>query len=104
MVLTITTVTYGVHSITKINSYLLGDFKGHEAYRDFLTEKGFKIGKIDSTLFTKRVFNYIFVCQIYVDGIIFGSTNKSLCDEFSKLMTKRFEMSMMRELTFFLGF
>jgi hypothetical protein len=46
----------------------------------------------------------LFVIQIYVDDIIFDSTNKSFCDEFSKIMTDRFEMSMMRVLTFFLGF
>ena len=40
--------------------------------------------------------------QIYVD-IIFGSTNASLCKEFSKLMQDEFEMSMMGELKFFLG-
>ena len=44
------------------------------------------------------------MCQIYVDDIIFGSTNKTWCDDFSRIMTKRFEMSMMGELTFFLGF
>jgi hypothetical protein len=46
----------------------------------------------------------LFICQIYVDDIIFGSTNKSFCEEFSKIMTNRFEMSMMGLLTFFLGF
>jgi hypothetical protein len=46
----------------------------------------------------------LFVCQIYVDDIIFGSTNKSFCDEFSKIMTGRFEMSIMGVLTFFLRF
>jgi hypothetical protein len=46
----------------------------------------------------------LFVCQIYVDDIIFGSTNKSFCDEFSKIMTDKFEMSMMGVLTFFLEF
>jgi hypothetical protein len=46
----------------------------------------------------------LFVCQIYVDDIIFGSTNKSFCDEFIKIMTDRFEMSMMVVLTFFHGF
>jgi hypothetical protein len=46
----------------------------------------------------------LFVCQIYIDDIIFGSTNKSFCDEFSKIMIDRFEMFMMRVLTFFLGF
>jgi hypothetical protein len=45
----------------------------------------------------------LFVCQIYVDDVIFGSTNKSFCDESSKIMIDRFEMSMM-ELTFFLDF
>jgi hypothetical protein len=46
----------------------------------------------------------LFVFQIYVDDIIFGSTNKLFCDEFSKIMTDRFEMSMIGVLTFFLGF
>jgi hypothetical protein len=47
---------------------------------------------------------YLFVWQIYFDDIIFGSTNKSFYDEFSKIMTDRFEMPMIRVLTFFLGF
>ncbi|KAK1681680.1 hypothetical protein QYE76_042528 [Lolium multiflorum] len=46
----------------------------------------------------------LFICQIYVDDIIFGSTNKAFNEEFSKLMTNKFEMSMMGELRFFLGF
>jgi hypothetical protein len=46
----------------------------------------------------------LFICQIYVADIIFGSTNKLFCDEFSKIMTDRFKMSMMEVLTFFLGF
>jgi hypothetical protein len=46
----------------------------------------------------------LFVCQIYVDDIIFGSTNKSFCDGFSKIMADRFEMSIMGVLTSFLGF
>jgi hypothetical protein len=66
--------------------------------------KGFEIGKADPTLFTRKVDKEIFVCQIYVDDIIFGSTNQSWCEDFSRIMTKRFEMSMMGELTFFLGF
>jgi hypothetical protein len=44
------------------------------------------------------------VYQIYVDGIIFGSTDQKSCEEFSRLMVQKFEMSMMGELTFFLGF
>ncbi|GJR74609.1 putative ribonuclease H-like domain-containing protein [Tanacetum coccineum] len=40
---------------------------------------------------------------VYVDDIIFGSTNKELCTEFEKLMHDKFQMSSMRELNFFLG-
>ena len=43
------------------------------------------------------------IVQIYIDDIIFGATNEDLCIEFSKLMQSEFEMSMMGELTFFLG-
>jgi hypothetical protein len=46
----------------------------------------------------------LFICQIYVDDIIFGYTNKSTCEEFSRIMIKKFEMSMMGELKYFLGF
>ena len=43
------------------------------------------------------------IVQVYVDDIIFGSTNLNLCQDFSKLMQGEFEMSMMGELTYFLG-
>jgi hypothetical protein len=76
----------------------------YECLRDFLIKNGFRIGKSDSTLFTRKIGKDLFVCQIYVDDIIFGSTNKFFCDEFSKIMTDRFEMSMMGVLTFFLEF
>ena len=69
-----------------------------------MLKQGFEIGKADTTLFTRKIKNDIFVCQIYVDDIIFGSTNQTFCEEFSRIMTKRFEMSRMGELTFFLGF
>src|SRR6266542_250840 len=76
----------------------------YERLSDFLEEKGFKIGRVDTTLFTKTIGNDLFICQIYVDDIIFGSTNNVLCDEFSKMMSEEFEMSMIGELTMFLGF
>ena len=75
----------------------------YECLRNFLLKNGFEIGKADTTLFTKKFKSDLFICQIYVDDIIFGSTNASFCEEFSSIMTKRFEMSMMGELTFFLG-
>ncbi|GKD63602.1 putative ribonuclease H-like domain-containing protein, partial [Tanacetum coccineum] len=60
-------------------------------------------GKIDKTLFIRRDKGDILLVQVYVDDIIFGSTKKSLCTEFEKMMHKKFQMSSMGELTFFLG-
>jgi hypothetical protein len=76
----------------------------YECLRDFLIANGFKVGKADPTLFTKTIAKDLFICQIYVDDIIFGSTNKSSCEEFSRIMIQKFEMSMMGELKYFLGF
>ena len=59
---------------------------------------------VDTTIFIKKVDKDILFVQIYVDDTIFGSTNGNLCEEFSRTMQKEFEMSMMGELTFFLGF
>ncbi|GJU92039.1 putative ribonuclease H-like domain-containing protein [Tanacetum coccineum] len=59
--------------------------------------------QIDKTLFIKRVNDDILLVQVYVDDIIFGSTKKSLCIDFEQIMHKRFQMSSMGELTFFLG-
>ncbi|GJU89171.1 putative ribonuclease H-like domain-containing protein [Tanacetum coccineum] len=59
--------------------------------------------KIDKTLFIRRDKGDILLVQVYVDDIIFGSTKKSLCTEFEKMMHKKFQMSSMGELTFFLG-
>jgi hypothetical protein len=76
----------------------------YECLKDFLLKQGFEIGKANATLFTRKVDGHIFVCQIYVDDIIFHSTNETFCEDFSRVMTKRFKMSMMGELKFFLGF
>nr|GEX56282.1 hypothetical protein [Tanacetum cinerariifolium] len=62
-----------------------------------------KRGKIDQTLFTKKQKGDILLVQVYVDDIIFGSTNKDLRKDFEKLMKDKFQMSSMGELTFFLG-
>jgi hypothetical protein len=53
---------------------------------------------------SKALNGEFFICQVYVDEIIFGSTNEDYCKEFGELMSKEFEMSMIGELTFFLGF
>jgi hypothetical protein len=76
----------------------------YECLKDFLIANAFKVGKADPTLFTKTCDGDLFVCQIYVDDIIFGSTNQKSCEEFSRVMMQKFEMSMMGELNYFLGF
>ncbi|GJR38406.1 uncharacterized mitochondrial protein-like protein [Tanacetum coccineum] len=84
---------YGLHQAPKawyetLSTYLLGN--------------GFQRGKIDKTLFIRRDKGDILLVQVYVDDIIFGSTKKSLCIEFEKMMHKKFQMSSTVELTFFL--
>jgi hypothetical protein len=61
------------------------------------------MGKVNTTLFTKKIGKDLFMLQIYIDDIIFGSTNQDYCDEFREMMTKEFEMSMIGELSYFLG-
>ena len=75
----------------------------YERLSSFLIENGFSRGKIDTTLFTKEKDSELLIIQIYVDDIIFGSTNESLCQEFSQVMQGEFEMSLMGELNYFLG-
>ncbi|GKE42947.1 putative ribonuclease H-like domain-containing protein, partial [Tanacetum coccineum] len=69
----------------------------------YLLENGFRRGTIDKTLFIKNDKGDILLVQVYVNDIIFGSTKKSLCVEFELMMHKRFQMSSMEGLTFFLG-
>jgi len=54
-------------------------------------------------LFIKKAGTNIILVQIYVDDIVFGSSNVKLCEDFVKAMQGEFEMSMMGELSFFLG-
>jgi hypothetical protein len=75
----------------------------YERLSGLLVKQGFKIGRVDTTLFTKEVNGELFICQIYVDDIIFGSTNDALSHEFATMMSREFEMSMIGELNFFLG-
>uniref|UniRef100_A0A8R7UGR0 Reverse transcriptase Ty1/copia-type domain-containing protein n=2 Tax=Triticum urartu TaxID=4572 RepID=A0A8R7UGR0_TRIUA len=75
----------------------------YDRLKGFLIKKGFKMGEADKTLFTLRHHNELLLVQIYVDDIIFGGSSNALCAKFSKDMSDEFEMSMMGELSFFLG-
>ncbi|GKC79699.1 putative ribonuclease H-like domain-containing protein, partial [Tanacetum coccineum] len=69
----------------------------------FLLENDFRRCTLDKTLFIKKNKSDIMLVQVYVDDIIFGSTTQSMYTEFEDCMHKRFQMSSMGELTFFLG-
>ena len=75
----------------------------YDTLSEFLIENGFSRGVVDKTLFYKLHKDNLILVQVYVDDIIFGSTNDDLCKRFAKLMQSRYEMSMMGELTYFLG-
>ncbi|GJT87623.1 retrovirus-related pol polyprotein from transposon TNT 1-94 [Tanacetum coccineum] len=75
----------------------------YDKLSNFLVSKGFSKCSIDSNLFITKKREDILLVQIYVDDIIFGSTNPKLSKRFEKLMQNKFEMSMMGELKFFLG-
>ena len=67
----------------------------YDTLLEFLLKYGFTRGIIDKTLFYKKHDEDMILFQIYVDDIIFGSTNEKFCQRFSKLMQSEYEMSMM---------
>ena len=93
--------------IFKLNKVLYGLKQALRAQYDrlnkFLLNNDFFRGSVDTTLFLKRKKLDLLVVQIYVDDIIFGSTNENSYQGFAKLMQDKFKMSMMGELIFFLG-
>ena len=75
----------------------------YDTLSHFLIEDHFIRGTIDKTLFHRNFNGFSILVQLYVDNIIFGSTYEKLCSKFAKLMQNKYEMSMMNELTYFLG-
>jgi FtsZ-interacting cell division protein YlmF len=69
----------------------------------YLQDKGFKRGTIDNNLYIKTEGDDLLIVLVYVDDIIFGSNNASLVQWFASAMQSEFEMSMIGELSFFLG-
>jgi hypothetical protein len=75
----------------------------YDRIKTFLLEHGYVIGSVDKTIFTlNHVIDFLLV-QIYVDDIIFSGSSHTLVSRFQKMMENVFQMSMMGELTFFLG-
>ena len=93
--------------VLRLKKALCGLKQAPRAWYDHLTtyllDHGFKRGQADRTLFVKRDEKYLFVAQVYVDDIVFGSTIDHLAHEFSEEMKRGFEMSVVGELNYFLG-
>nr|GEU76534.1 hypothetical protein [Tanacetum cinerariifolium] len=91
----------------KLKKALYGLKQAPRAWYDmlssFLISQQFSKCAVDPTLFTWHVGNDLLLVQIYVDDIIFASTNTAMCDEFANQMTNKFKMSMMGQMSFFLG-
>ncbi|GJY45850.1 putative ribonuclease H-like domain-containing protein [Tanacetum coccineum] len=62
----------------------------YKTLANYLLGNRFKRGKIDQTLFIKKQKGDILLVQVYVDDIIFGSTNKELCTAFEILTLQEF--------------
>nr|GEX61743.1 retrovirus-related Pol polyprotein from transposon TNT 1-94 [Tanacetum cinerariifolium] len=69
----------------------------------FLLDNDFSKSVVDPTLFTRETGKHILLVQIYVDDIIFASTDPKVCDMFSNEMSSKFQMSIMGQMSFFLG-
>jgi hypothetical protein len=69
----------------------------------FLQDKGFKKGIVDSNLYIKSEGDDLLVVLVYVDDITFGCINDPSVQWFTNSMQTEFEMSMIGELSYFLG-
>ncbi|GKC17407.1 retrovirus-related pol polyprotein from transposon TNT 1-94, partial [Tanacetum coccineum] len=92
-------------------------FLAYASFKDFMVyqmdvKSVFLYGKIKEEVYVCQPLGFEdldFLDKVYkvekalYDDIIFGSTKKKLCTEFEKMMHKKFQMSSMGELTFFLG-
>nr|GEV96557.1 hypothetical protein [Tanacetum cinerariifolium] len=98
--------TTRVHKDHHVN-LIIGDLNSSPQTRRFKNpDYPDKVYKVDKALYglhqAPRAWRYLLV-QVYMDDIIFGCTNKELCNTFEKLMKDKFQMSSKGELTFFLG-
>ncbi|KAI3818790.1 hypothetical protein L1987_12608 [Smallanthus sonchifolius] len=98
---------HNINKVYKLDKTLYGLHQAPRAWYETLSRhllsNGFNRGQIDSTLFIRKAGRDILLVQVYVDDIIFGSTNEGMCREFEQVMKSKFEMSNMGELSFFLG-
>ncbi|GJU38082.1 retrovirus-related pol polyprotein from transposon TNT 1-94 [Tanacetum coccineum] len=71
----------------------------YDILSNFLLSQEFSKSSVDPTLFTRKEGKDILLVQIYVDDIIFPSTDPALCDVFANIMSSKFKISMMGKIT-----
>ncbi|GJS86297.1 retrovirus-related pol polyprotein from transposon TNT 1-94 [Tanacetum coccineum] len=74
----------------------------YDTLSKFFLAQGFYKGVVDPTLFIQKQKTPL-MFNIYVMKIIFASTDPKDCDRFSNEMSSKFQMSMMGQISFFLG-
>ncbi|GJU40626.1 retrovirus-related pol polyprotein from transposon TNT 1-94 [Tanacetum coccineum] len=88
--------------VYKLKKALYGLKQAPRAWYDmlssFLISQQFSKGAVDLTVFTRQAGNDLLLVQIYLDDIIFASTNIAMCNEFANQMTTKFKMSMMGQM------
>ncbi|GJX08404.1 putative ribonuclease H-like domain-containing protein, partial [Tanacetum coccineum] len=101
----------GIMIKNKVRIEVIRLFLAYASFKDFVVyqmdvKSAFLYGKIEEEVYVCQppgLEDPDFPDRVYVDDIIFGSTKKKLCTEFEKMIHKKFQMSYMGELTFFLG-
>ncbi|GJS14163.1 retrovirus-related pol polyprotein from transposon TNT 1-94 [Tanacetum coccineum] len=92
-----------VYQMDVKTTFLNGELKDSLTQIKFPLAQGFSKGVVDPTLFIRKTGKHTLHVQIYVDDIIFASTDPKDCDRFSNEMSSKFQMSMMGQISFFLG-
>jgi len=94
--------------VCKLKKALYGLKQAPRAWYDclgtYLLENGLKKVCADTTLFLLHDSDDLLIVKVYVDDIIYGATNNMLCEKFEKVMQDKFELSLVGEMKFFLGF
>jgi hypothetical protein len=93
--------------VCKIKKYLYGLKKALRAWfsrlDQYLQKQGYKRGATNNNLYIKIEDQNIFVVVVYIDDIIFGSNLTIMSKTFATKIQEEIEMSMLGELSFFLG-
>ncbi|GKC61103.1 retrovirus-related pol polyprotein from transposon TNT 1-94 [Tanacetum coccineum] len=93
--------------VYKLKKALYGLKQAPRAWYDmlssFLISQHFSKGAVKSNTTSQPTGNDLLLVQIYIDDIIFTSTNTAMCNEFANQMITKFKMSMMGQMSFFLG-